>query len=46
MAESESSELLDVSPYEGGNMLNSEIFRTTDIRWISANLDMREGKAF
>ena len=46
MAESESSELLDVSPYEGGNMLNSEVFRTTDIRWISANLDMREGKAF
>lgn len=46
MAESESSELLDVSPYEGGNMLNSGIFRTTDIRWISANLDMREGKAF
>ena len=46
MAESESSELLDVSPYEGGNMLNSGVFRTTDIRWISANLDMREGKAF
>lgn len=46
MAESESSELLDVSPYEGGNMLDSEVFRTRDIRWISANLDMREGKAF
>lgn len=46
IAESESSELLDVSPYEGGNMLYSGIFRTTDIRWISANLDMREGKAF
>ena len=46
MAESESSELLDVSSYEGGNMLNSEIFRTRDIRWISANLDMREWKAF
>jgi len=46
MAESESSELLDVSSYERGNMLNSEIFRTRDIRWISANLDMREGKAF
>lgn len=46
MAESESSELLDVSPYEGGNMLNSEVFRTRDIRWISANLDMREWKAF
>lgn len=46
MAESESSELLDVSPYEGGNMLNSEIFRTTDVRRQSANLGMREWKAF
>lgn len=46
IAESESSELLDVSPYEGGNMLHSTIFRTRDVRWISANLDMREGKAF
>lgn len=46
MAESESSELLDVSSYEGWNMLDSEIFRTRETRWVSANLDMREWKAF